>query len=249
MKIRAQVSYHGALFHGFACNNGVRTVAGDLNEAISRFVGVPIEVTCAGRTDRGVHAVAQVISFNLPAGIDLLALKRSINSQCYPAISVSELKAVSESFDARFSAVSRTYRYQILNRVDPDPFLSDRSWHIEYPLDLTAMHTAGDYFIGEHDFASFCRHPRVNKGDRSSLVRCVKALNWQGPDSRGVLVFEISASSFCHQMVRSIVGTLVSVGLGKISHDYLPELISLGDRQAAGEIAPPHGLILISVEY
>ena len=110
------------------------------------------------------------------------------------------------------------------------------------------MQLASKHLIGEHDFSSFCKKPKLKSGDPPSLVRYVNSATWSSPNEKD-LFFDISASSFCHQMVRSIVGTLVSVGLGKISHDYLPELISLGDRQAAGEIAPPQGLILLSVEY
>ena len=128
------------------------------------------------------------------------------------------------------------------------PFLVDRVWHIPSQLDLSSMQKASLHLIGEHDFSSFCKKPKLKSGETFSLVRQVHSATWNFPNEKD-LFFEISASSFCHQMVRSIVGTLVSVGLGKISHDYLPKLIALADRQAAGEIAPPQGLILLSVEY
>ena len=160
----------------------------------------------------------------------------------------TDLQFVDKEFDARFSAVSRTYSYRILNSPDLDPFLVDRAWHIPVKLDVNSMQLASKHLIGEHDFSSFCKKPKLKSGDPPSLVRYVNSATWSSPNEKD-LFFDISASSFCHQMVRSIVGTLVSVGLGKISHDYLPRLISLADRQAAGEIAPPQGLILISVEY
>ena len=248
MRVRARVAYHGSEFHGFAENPGVRSIAGDLNKAISLVVGEPISVTCAGRTDKGVHAVGQVVSFDVPDGTSLERLASSVNSQCGPSILFTDLQFADQEFDARFSAVSRTYSYRILNSPDLDPFLVDRVWHIPSQLDLSSMQKASLHLIGEHDFSSFCKKPKLKSGETFSLVRQVHSATWNFPNKKD-LFFEISASSFCHQMVRSIVGTLVSVGLGKISHDYLPELIALADRQAAAEIAPPQGLILLSVEY
>lgn len=248
MRVRARVAYHGADFHGFAENPGVRSIAGDLNKAISLVVGEPISVTCAGRTDKGVHAIGQVVSFDVPEGISLERLASSVNRQSSPSVLFTDLQFVDQDFDARFSAISRTYSYRILNSPDLDPFLVDRVWHISSQLDLSSMQKASSHLIGEHDFSSFCKKPKLKSGETVSLVRNVKYATWSSPNEND-LFFEISASSFCHQMVRSIVGTLVSVGLGKISHDYLPKLISLADRQAAGEIAPPQGLILLSVEY
>ena len=240
MRVRARVAYQGADFHGFAENLGVRTIAGDLNKAISLVVGEPISVTCAGRTDKGVHAIGQVVSFDVPDGTSLERLASSVNSLCGPSVLFTDLQFVDQEFDARFSAVSRTYSYRILNSPDLDPFLVDRAWHIPVKLDVNSMQLASKHLIGEHDFSSFCKKPKLKSGDPPSLVRYVNSATWSSPNEKD-LFFDISASS--------IVGTLVSVGLGKISHDYLPRLISLADRQAAGEIAPPQGLILISVEY
>ena len=249
MRVRARVAYHGAPFHGFADNPGVPTVAGVLNESLGRAVGEPVAVTCAGRTDRGVHALGQVISFDVPDGTDLETLARSVNAQCGPAVFVADLVVTADDFDARFSATGRTYRYRILNHSEPDPLLADQSWHVPEPLDLEAMAEAGRYLLGVHDFTSFCRRPRTGRAVEPSLVRRVEALSWIEPDGEGALVFEITASSFCHQMVRSIVGTLVAVGQGQRSAADIPAVIAAGDRQAAGRPAPPHGLVLWSVRY
>lgn len=249
MKVRARVAYHGAPFHGFADNPGVSTVAGVLNESLSRAVGERVTVTCAGRTDRGVHAVGQVVSFDVPESTDLATLVRSVNSQCAPAVAVANLVVVADDFDARFSATGRTYRYQILNRPEPDPLLADRAWHVPQPLDVEAMTAAGQYLLGVNDFAAFCRRPRTGRVVEPSLVRRVEALSWTGPDDDGILIFEITASSFCHQMVRSIVGTLVVVGHGQRMAADIPSVIAAGNRQAAGPPAPPHGLVLWSVRY
>ena len=248
MRVRARVAYLGVDFHGFAENPGVTSVAGEINKAITLVAGEPVSVTCAGRTDKGVHAVGQVVSFDIPDHIPLERLALSVNSQCGPSVLFTDLEIVDKNFDARFSAVSRTYSYRILNGRDLDPFLSDRAWHISDELDVDSMQKASSYLIGEHDFSSFCKKPKLKSGDTVSLVRHVNSAEWNSI-SETDLFFEICASSFCHQMVRSIVGTLVDVGLGKIPCDDMPRIITLSDRQAAGRIAPPHGLTLLSVKY
>ena len=248
MRVKARVAYLGVDFHGFAENPGVTSVAGEINKAITLVAGEPVSVTCAGRTDKGVHAVGQVVSFDIPDQISLERLALSVNSQCGPSVLFTDLEIVDKNFDARFSAVSRTYSYRILNGRDLDPFLSDRAWHISDELDVDSMQKASSYLIGEHDFSSFCKKPKLKSGDTVSLVRHVNSAEWNSI-SETDLFFEICASSFCHQMVRSIVGTLVDVGLGKIPCDDMPRIITLCDRQAAGRIAPPHGLTLLSVKY
>ena len=248
MRVRARVAYLGVDFHGFAENPGVTSVAGEINKAITLVAGEPVSVTCAGRTDKGVHAVGQVVSFDIPDHISLERLALSVNSQCGPSVLFTDLEIVDKNFDARFSAVSRTYSYRILNGRDLDPFISDRAWHISEELDVDLMQKASSYLIGEHDFSSFCKKPKLKSGDTVSLVRHVNSAEWNSI-SETDLFFEICASSFCHQMVRSIVGTLVEVGLGKIPCDDMPRIITLSDRQAAGRIAPPHGLTLLSVKY
>ena len=248
MRVKARVAYLGVDFHGFAENPGVTSVAGEINKAITLVAGEPVSVTCAGRTDKGVHAVGQVVSFDIPDHISLERLALSVNSQCGPSVLFTDLEIVDKNFDARFSAVSRTYSYRILNGRDLDPFLSDRAWHISDELDVDSMQKASSYLIGEHDFSSFCKKPKLKSGDTVSLVRHVNSAEWNSI-SETDLFFEICASSFCHQMVRSIVGTLVDVGLGKIPCDDMPRIITLSDRQAAGRIAPPHGLTLFSVKY
>ena len=248
MRVRARVAYLGVDFHGFAENPGVTSVAGEINKAITLVAGEPVSVTCAGRTDKGVHAVGQVVSFDIPDHISLERLALSVNSQCGPSVLFTDLEIVDKNFDARFSAVSRTYSYRILNGRDLDPFLSDRAWHISDELDVDSMQKASSYLIGEHDFSSFCKKPKLKSGDTVSLVRHVNSAEWNSI-SETDLFFEICASSFCHQMVRSIVGTLVDVGLGKIPCDDMPRRITLSARQSAGRIAPPHGLTLLSVKY
>lgn len=248
-RIRLVVAYDGSGFHGFADNVGVRTVAGVLSAAISTVTGAPVGLTCAGRTDKGVHARAQVVTFDVALGsVDLPGLVKSLNKMCGPAIAVTDADVVTVDFDARFSARARRYRYRIVNRPAPDPFQAHLSWHIPEPLSVTAMNLACDPFIGEHDFAAFCRRPKRRDGEEASLVRRVIEATWFD-DGGGDLRFEIEASSFCHQMVRSVVGTLVDVGRGKRHAGDILSIIRSKDRNQSGELAPPQGLTLWTVRY
>ena len=248
-RLRLVVAYDGAPFHGFARNEGVRTVGGVLTDAIATVVGAPVELTCAGRTDKGVHARAQVVHFDVPVGtVDVEALIRSLNKMCAPAIAVITAEVVDRGFDARFSATARRYRYLIHNRPTPDPFTATSAWHVDEPLLLPAMVLACDALLGEHDFAAFCRRPKRRDGEEASLVRRVTEAEWYD-DGDGRLRFEIEASSFCHQMVRSVVGTLVDMGRRKKRSGEMLAIIRAGERQFAGELAPPHGLTLWTVRY
>jgi tRNA pseudouridine38-40 synthase len=243
------VAYDGSGFHGFAAQPGQRTVAGVLGEAIERIVRQPVELTCAGRTDRGVHAWGQVVSLDLPAATDLAALHRSLVKLCGPAVVVREVGQAAPDFHARFSATGRTYRYTVLNRPVPDPFLARTTWHVPVPLDLELLTLACDPFLGEHDFSAFCRRPKTGPGDEPvSLVRRVRRADWADL-GEGLLRFEIEANAFCHQMVRSIVGTVVAAGHGHLRAGDLLGILRAGDRAAAAPIAPPEGLCLWHVSY
>lgn len=249
VRLRCTVAYHGKPFHGFALNAGVTTVAGTLADAFATVLRRPVEITCAGRTDRGVHARGQVISLDVPSGgLDLAALQRSVNRLLAPSVAISDATVVDDRFDARFSATGRHYRYLVRNGPVPDPFLVDRAWHVEHPLDRWALDLACDPMVGEHDFAAFCRRPKRADGSTPSLVRSVASARWTD-DPSGCLRFEIEANAFCHQMVRSIVGTLVDVGLGRRKAGEVAGIVRGGDRGRAGGLAPPHGLILWSVDY
>jgi tRNA pseudouridine38-40 synthase len=245
------VAYDGSGFHGFAPNRDVPTVGGRLAAALDRVLGQPVVLTAAGRTDTGVHAWGQVVSFDVPADAmsDLEALQRSVNALCRPSIVVRSAEAAPPDFDARFSAQWRCYRYTVLNRDVPDPFLAATTWHVAVPLDLAALRLASDPLIGEHDFASFCRRPKVDADvDPPTLVRRVTSVRWDDL-GEGLLRFEIVANAFCHQMVRSIVGTLVEVGAGKRLAGSILHTLRARDRSQAGQLAPPHGLCLWAVGY
>ena len=251
-RLRLTVAYDGTGFHGFAANAGVRTVAGVLAEALERQVGHEVALTCAGRTDRGVHALGQVVTVDVRADrvedpADLTALVRALNRMCGPEVAVRDPALVDDGFDARHSAVARRYRYAVWNHPEPDPFSARRAWHVERPLSLPALRLACDPLIGEHDFATFCRRPKVRDGE-VSLVRHVTEAAWHD-DGEGRLRFEIEASAFCHQMVRSIVGMLVAVGAGRLTAGDVRAAMVARDRSRVPDLAPPHGLTLWTVRY
>jgi tRNA pseudouridine38-40 synthase len=247
VRVRVLLGYDGSGFHGFAEQPGVRTVAGVLRAALERVLGHPVELTCAGRTDRGVHAWGQVVSFDAAADrFDAERLVRSVQKLCGPEIAVREVAEAASGFDARHSARSRTYRYTVLARPTPDPFLARTTWHVPEPLEIRLLELACDPFLGEHDFSAFCRRP---KGEPDvSLVRRVLDARWEDL-GEGRLRFEITATAFCHQMVRSIVGTIVAAGRGRIRAGDIRAILASGDRNAAPPIAPPQGLCLWHVEY
>lgn len=249
--VRLLVAYHGASFHGFAANDGVVTVAGVLQQAVSRALRTSVSLAVAGRTDAGVHAWGQVVSTQAPVGTDLVMLQRRVNSQTAPRVVVRDVEWAPPDFHARFSAVWRRYRYTIVNGASPDPFRHDTTWHIPKPLSVAAMRLAGDALIGEHDFSSFCRQPKGNPS--ASLVRRVLDVGWtcseRGDCDGSDLVFEITGTAFCHQMVRSMVGALVDVGLGRRRPNEVGTMLRARDRGGAAAVAPPHGLCLWKVGY
>jgi tRNA pseudouridine38-40 synthase len=248
VRVRALVAYDGTGFSGFAPNAGVRTVSGVLADALGTVLRHPVRLTCAGRTDAGVHAWGQVVTFDARADVDLVALQRAVNHLVGPAVVVREAVVVDPTFDARFSAVARRYRYTILNRAVPDPFLAATAWHVPTPLDLAALRLGCDPLLGEHDFSSFCRKPKVPPGVSFTMTRKVLDARWLDLGD-GVLRFDIEATAFCQQMVRSIVGLLVQVGTGRRRAGEVRGILAAADRAASAPPAPPHGLVLWEVVY
>lgn len=255
------VAYDGSGFHGFAPNRDVKTVVGVLTEAMSLVSRHSVHLVGAGRTDAGVHAWGQVISCDLPAETLLGDLIRRVNRLCSPRVVLRSGEWVSDDFSARFNAKWRHYRYTVHSGTVPNPFLASTAWHVRRPLLLPAMQLACDPLIGEHDFSSFCRRPHVGDGEpEPSMRRRVVFASWTdvtdvteaaGPyvgDAR-VLRFDIRANAFCHQMVRSIVGTLVDVGRGRFHAGDIRALMQARNRQGVSEVAPAHGLVLWEVGY
>jgi tRNA pseudouridine38-40 synthase len=250
VRLRMTVAYDGRGFHGFAPQGPaveLETVGGVLIEALEKVLQAPVKLSISGRTDSGVHAWGQVVSFDAPeADLDLDKIVRSVNSQLGPSVVARDVAVAPPDFSARYSALSRVYRYTVLNRPVPDPFLAATTWHVDEPLDLAALRLACDPIIGEHDFTSFCRPP---KGVPSfSMVRRVIDARWS-PLGDGLLRFEIESTSFCQQMVRALVGTMVPMGLGKQAPGEMASILRAHKRALGGRVAPPHGLCLWGVRY
>lgn len=244
MNLRLDLSYDGAPFKGFARQPDQRTVQGDLEAALARICGREVETVAAGRTDAGVHALGQVVSVaGAPDDLDLTKVRDALNAMCGPAIAVNRCSEARPDFNARFSARSRTYVYAILQADVPDPWLARTTWWHPEPLDLASMEEAAGHLLGERDFTSFGRLPQPD----ANPVRTVYELTCTRDGS--IVKFTARANAFLHQMVRSLVGTLVRVGEGRIEPDEVPAILEARDRSAAGPVAPPHGLCLVAVEY
>lgn len=238
---RIDLAYDGTDFHGYGRQNNVRTVQGDLEKALFRITG-EVKTVVAGRTDGGVHAVGQVVSFSVDAPLDTDRLQRSLNGQLGPEIAVNAVTEVGDRFHARFSAVARRYRYRISNRPVQDPLTSRTAWHVPEPLDVDAMDQAVGAFIGVHDFASLCR-----KAPGRTTVREVLDARWT---RTGDLVeLSIGAIAFCHQMVRSIVTVSVDVGKGRSRPEDVQAILEAHSRDVVRGLAPPFGLTLMAVTY
>jgi tRNA pseudouridine38-40 synthase len=218
-----------------------------LGDAIAKVLQLPVtmlELGCAGRTDTGVHAQGQVVTIDAPPDADLDRLGHAVTRILGPEVVVHSVEPVPSDFDARRSAKWRRYRYTIVNRPEPDPFLARYAWWVPEPLEPSLLRLAADPFVGEHDFAAFCR--RGPEG--STTRRRVFESRWLAPQD-GVLRYEIRASAFCWQMVRSIVGTIVDAGAGRRTPGDILRIMRTRDRANAGRLAPAHGLVLDEVGY
>ncbi len=246
VRVRMRVAYDGAEFSGFARNDDVRTVQGDLEATLSKVLRHPVAVACAGRTDRGVHSRGQVVSFDADAGhLDAVALQRAVNRILRPAVVVDELTTTSPEFDARLSCTARTYRYHVLNRPIADPLLHHLTWHVREPLDIEAMRRAAARIVGGHDFSAFSK--RNKSRPTESFFRRVRSADWWRD---GELVrFEVTANAFTHQMVRSLVGMFVEIGRGRRGIDDLAAALDATGRDAVPSPAPPRGLVFWRAHY
>jgi tRNA pseudouridine38-40 synthase len=242
---RLDIAYDGTGFRGFAVQPDQRTVEGVLTKALNQVLHGEIGITCAGRTDAGVHAWGQVISFDATPGLEPDRLARSLNGMLGPEIVVRRADLVAPGFSARRSARWRHYRYTIVNRPYPDPFLARYAWWVPAPLPIKVLRMAADPFVGERDFSSFCRTPTLGN---TSLVRRIYESEWTDLGD-GRLRYDVRATSFCWQMIRSMVGTMVEVGAGKRRPGDIMGIIRARERSAAAEPAPPHGLCLWEVGY
>ena len=284
VRVRMDLAYDGTFFRGWAAQPGLRTVQGELTEALSTILRVPVQLTVAGRTDAGVHASHQVVHFDVDIeawqalsgrnGVDpaqalrrrtQALLKRAANPKTTSRpelglvalgesagngadIVVGAVSQVGGDFDARFSALRRTYRYRVADGVARhDPRLRSSVLWTDQELDLEAMNRSLQPLLGEHEFLSYCK-PRQG----ASTIRSLLAAAWSRPESgvdAGLAVFEVSADAFCHHMVRSLVGATLTVGQGRNSEEWPAVLLARRSRELAAPLAPAHGLTLEAITY
>jgi tRNA pseudouridine38-40 synthase len=244
--IRLTIAYDGTDFSGFQAQTGRRTVQETLEDAITRITGEVIRVEGAGRTDAGVHATGQVVSFRIASGLEFTLLVRGIDSLLPPDVGVVEAKEVSGDFRARYSARGRGYRYSIWNASER-PILDRRFvYHWRSRLDERRMHDAAQEFAGRHDFAAFCGTLR-GRGRPTSTVRTIFRIHCWRDDKR--VFVDVAADGFLPHMVRNLTGTLIRVGLGQVSSADVRGMVNGTGPRIPTVTAPAHGLCLTRVWY
>lgn len=241
--VRLVVQYDGAAYAGFQVQPACPTVQLVLEQALTRLLGETVRVRGASRTDAGVHACGQVITFTTENVIPLNRIVPALNALLPSDIAVTVADEVSLEFDPRRHARRKRYLYRILNRDLPSPFIGRYAWHLQGPLDVAAMQQAAVWLVGKHDFAAFC----AAGGSASHTVREIFGLDVR--QCREIIEISVSGNAFLYMMVRIIVGTLVEVGKGKLQPEQVGAILGGRDRGLAGATAPPCGLTLMTVEY
>ena len=241
--VRLDIEYDGSPFAGWAVQPGLRTVQGELESALATVLSEPVRLTAAGRTDAGVHALGQVASFEAPGPLPP-DLARSLTALTPREIAVTAAEPAPDGFDARRSALSRTYVYRLFTRRTPSPHEEGRALWWPYRLDRGALDACAAALLGEHDFTAFT--PTQTAHVR--FERRILAARWtdDGPD---VVLFRVEADAFMRSMVRALVGTMLEVASGRRSLASFEQLLGGAPREEAGETAAPHGLYLESVTY
>jgi tRNA pseudouridine38-40 synthase len=243
-RYKLTIEYDGTPFIGWQAQDNGPSVQGVLVDAVAAFAGERTNVAGAGRTDAGVHALGQVAHVDLAKDWDNDTVRDAINFHLRPfPVAVLAAERVEASFEARFSATKRFYLYRIVNRRADLTLEQNRVWRVARALDAAAMHAAAQHLVGRHDFTTF----RSSECQAKSAVKTLDRLDVlrEGEEIR----IEVSARSFLHHQVRSMVGSLVHVGEGKWSASDLATALAARDRSACGQVAPPHGLYLVRVEY
>lgn len=242
------VAYHGAPFAGFARQPGLDTVQGRLEAALGTALSQPVATTGAGRTDAGVHALGQVVSFETEIELDLKRFRRSVDALSGEGLVVREVRRARAGFSARFDATAREYRYRIVTGTFAPLFLREFAWHVPGELDIAAMRGGAQALVGEHDFRSFCTAESA-EGKRTFRRLDVVEIGEEEHLGEACLVVRVVGNAFLHSMVRVIVGTLVEVGARRRDPSWVAEALAACDRAAAGPTAPAHGLTLWAVAY
>lgn len=245
MRWKLTIEYDGAPYCGWQKQDGLPTVQGAIEAALHTVFQQNIDLTVAGRTDAGVHALEQVAHFDLEnaKGLDGYGLAKALNAYLYDKnIAIIDARIVADDFHARFDATNKLYRYFILNRLAP-PSINHKVWHMRQKLDVEAMHAAAQTLLGHHDFTSY----RDKECQAKNPMRTMKRLDIVRDGE--YVIFEAEAQSFLHHQIRNFMGTFVQVGLGKEPVSYPKSVLDRKERRLAGQTAPAQGLFLARVDY
>jgi len=257
--LKVILSYDGAEFSGWQVQPDAATVQGTLASAIGRITGEKVLPQGSGRTDAGVHALAQVMTFVTESSVPTENFVKALNDILPASVRVLEVAEMSAEFHARHSARSKTYRYRIYRAAICPPFLARYVWHYPYPLNESAMADAAALVEGEKDFTSFAAvdpekgiHQEGHKGTRreeapSANIRTIFSSSWERAGDE--FIYTVRGSGFLHHMVRNLVGTFILVGRGTLGAEDITRILDARSRSAAGATAPASGLYLVGVEY
>jgi tRNA pseudouridine38-40 synthase len=244
--LKATILYDGTDYVGWQRQDTGASIQALLEDALEPIEGSRVVVHGAGRTDAGVHALAQVATFGLRVAIPPATLARALNGVLPPQVRVMAVEEVEPAFHARFSATGKVYEYRLINAPMVSPFLQKYAWHVAHPLDLTAIRAASALLVGTLDFASFQGAGSVV----ASTTRTVRSIVWEDGGGYDLpLIMRIEGDGFLRHMVRNIVGSLVDVGIGRCDPPEITRILDSHDRRQAGRTAPPQGLFLVRVLY
>lgn len=237
------IRYDGTAFHGWQWQTDLRTVQGELETALQKVIEAPFSLASSSRTDAGVHALRHPVGIRTALKLPPVALFKGVNSFLPQDMAVVDVQIVPYEFSARKAAMAKTYRYRIFNQANRDPFISPFAWHVPYRLDLEAMADAARVLVGEHDYTAF----RAADCDAKSPVRTIYAI--VAERDKSLITFTLHGNAFLRNMVRIIVGNLVTVGRGRLTTADIARILESKDRTLGAMTAPARGLTLMDVDY
>ncbi len=250
--VKLSLAFDGSGFAGYELQPGKRTVRGELTKTLKALYGRPVKFYSSSRTDAGVHALGLVISYLPPFDIPTAKLPIAFNALLPDDLRVMKAETKDKKFNARFDAKAKTYEYVIFSGQPLPPAVRNVAWQVKPKLDLAAMKKAARYFVGKHDFSSFCAAGGDDKDHvrtiHSFVIRNSQFVIWDRVDYR-LLRLQVAGNGFLYKMVRNLVGTLVEVGLGRTKPEEVKAILAAKDRKKAGKTAPAQGLCLVSVKY
>ena len=241
--IKVTIEYDGTNYHGWQIQPNAITVQAALQDALKKITKIQTQIIGAGRTDTGVHAAGQVANFHTRSQIPPISFQKALNATLPQDIVITDVEEVSPDFHARFSAVSRTYRYTILNRAYPSALLRNNTYFYPEPIDVRGANIACQSLVGVRDFSSF---QRSGSGRINPICEIYECRCWQEAD---LVYFEIEADAFLRGMVRAIVGTVLKLHEKEDSIDQLKEILDARERSTAGASVPSQGLSLLRIKY